>query len=93
MVTLNHSLYLNSTEPASSIAVDLGKKGMGRVWAKSRTWVTDLHPQLQLEKLIVLLIVLYQVAQYIRFPLPLLESILHKLNEEEEQEIQETEAK
>lgn len=33
------------------------------------------------------------VAQYIRFPLPLLESILHKLNEEEEQEIQETEAK
>ncbi|XP_053116456.1 ras association domain-containing protein 6 [Hemicordylus capensis] len=33
------------------------------------------------------------VAQYIQFPLPLLESILHKLNEEEEREIQETAAK
>ncbi|KAJ6660558.1 hypothetical protein lerEdw1_017555, partial [Lerista edwardsae] len=32
------------------------------------------------------------VAQYIKFPLSLLESILHKLNEEEEQEIQETAA-
>ncbi|XP_066485306.1 ras association domain-containing protein 6 [Tiliqua scincoides] len=33
------------------------------------------------------------VAQYIKFPLSLLESILHKLNEKEEQEIQETTAK
>ncbi|XP_067413102.1 ras association domain-containing protein 6 isoform X2 [Emydura macquarii macquarii] len=33
------------------------------------------------------------VAQYIKFHLPLLESILHKLNEEEEREIQQTTAK
>lgn len=33
------------------------------------------------------------VAQYIQFHLPFLESILHRINEEEEQEIQQTVAR
>ncbi|GAB0189490.1 ras association domain-containing protein 6 [Grus japonensis] len=49
-----------------------------------------INSQMRTRQVIEQLLRKFKVAQYIQFHLPFLESILHRINEEEEQEIQQT---